>query len=146
MDYRLLQLIVNTIIIIIITPWSRVLLPKLSGSQLVKKFPTFYGTRMIITAFTSARHLSVTWVRSNQSMLLPSPFLNIHFNTNPLFYSWYSKWYSLSGPGSSAGIATDYGLGDPGSNPGGDEIFCPSRPTLRPTQPPVKWVPVFSRV
>jgi len=25
-------------------------------------------------------------------------------------------------------------------NPGGDEIFRPSRPTLGPTQPPVKWV------
>jgi len=25
-------------------PWSRVLLQKLTGSQLVKKFPTFHGT------------------------------------------------------------------------------------------------------
>jgi len=38
-----------------------------------------------------------------------------------------------------------YGLDGPGSNPGGDEIFCPSRPTLEPTQPPVKWVPGLSR-
>jgi len=44
------------------------------------------------------------------------------------------------GPGSSVGIATDYGLDGPGSNPGADEIFRPSRPTLGPTQPPVKWV------
>ena len=27
-----------------LTPWSRVLLEKLTGSQLVKKFPAFYGT------------------------------------------------------------------------------------------------------
>ena len=43
------------------------------------------------------------------------------------------------GSGSSVGIATDYGLDGPGSNPGGDEIFLGS------TQPPVKWVPVPAR-
>jgi len=41
------------------------------------------------------------------------------------------------GPGSSVGIATDYGLDGPESNPHGDEIFCPSSPALGPTQPPV---------
>ena len=49
-----------------LTPWSRVL-EKLTGSQLVKKFPAFYGTRRFITAFTSARHLSLTWGRSIHS-------------------------------------------------------------------------------
>ena len=34
---------------------------------------------------------------------------------------------------SSVGIATDYGLDGPVSNPGGDEIFRLSRPALRPT-------------
>ena len=43
-----------------------------------------------------------------------------------------------SGPGSSVGIATDYGLDGLGLNPGGDEILCPPRPALGPTQPPVK--------
>ena len=38
----------------ILTPWSRALLEKLIGVQLVKKFPAFYGTRRFITAFTSA--------------------------------------------------------------------------------------------
>ena len=41
------------------TPWSTVLLDTLPVAQLVKKFPAFYGTRRFITAFTSARHLSL---------------------------------------------------------------------------------------
>ena len=36
-------------------------LEKLTGMQLVKKFPAFHGTRRFITAFTSARHLSLSW-------------------------------------------------------------------------------------
>jgi prolipoprotein diacylglyceryltransferase len=45
---------------VLITPWSRVLPEKLTGSQLVKKFPVFYGTGRFITAFTRARHLPLT--------------------------------------------------------------------------------------
>ena len=44
----------------LLTPCSTVLLEKLTGSQPVKKFPAFYGTRRFITAFTSARHLSLS--------------------------------------------------------------------------------------
>jgi len=51
---------------------------------------------------------------------------------------------NILGPGSSVGIATDYGLDCPGSNPGGDETFRPSRPALGPTQSPVQWVPGLS--
>ena len=29
----------------LLTPWSKVILEKLAGLQLVKKFPAFYGTR-----------------------------------------------------------------------------------------------------
>jgi len=51
---------------------------------------------------------------------------------------------TFCGPGSSVGIATDYGLDGPGSNHGGDEIFRLSRPAVGTTQPPVKWVPSLS--
>jgi hypothetical protein len=51
-----------------LTLWSRVLLEKLTDLQLVKKFPTFYGTRRFITAFISARHLSLSWASSIQSI------------------------------------------------------------------------------
>jgi hypothetical protein len=37
-----------------LSQWSRILLEKLTGSQLVKKFPTFYGIKRYITAFTRA--------------------------------------------------------------------------------------------
>ena len=50
------------------TQWSRVLLEKLTGFQLVKKFPAVYGNRRFITAFTSARHLSLSWASSIQFM------------------------------------------------------------------------------
>jgi len=51
----------------LLTPWSRVLLEKLTGLQVVKKFPAFYGTRGFITALTSARHLSLSSASSIQS-------------------------------------------------------------------------------
>ena len=44
----------------LLTPCSTVRLEKLSGSQLVKKFPALYGTRKFSTAFTSALHPSLS--------------------------------------------------------------------------------------
>ena len=61
-----------------LSPWSRALLEKLTCSQLVKKFPTFYRTQRFITAFTSVRHLSISWARSVHAH--PSHFLKIHLN------------------------------------------------------------------
>jgi len=42
-----------------ITACSSVLLVKLTVSQLVKKFPAFYGSQRFNIAFTRARHLSL---------------------------------------------------------------------------------------
>ena len=53
--------------IYLLTPWCRVLLEKLTGLQLVKKFPAFHGTRRSITALTSVRHLSLSWANQVQS-------------------------------------------------------------------------------
>jgi hypothetical protein len=55
------------------TPWSRILLEKLTCSQLVKKFPSFYRTQRFITTLTSACHLFISWARSIQSMSPPIP-------------------------------------------------------------------------
>ena len=68
---------------------------------------------------------------------------NISYSWHYYYYYYYYCYYC--GPGSSAGIATDYGLDGPGSNPVKDEIFRPSRPALGLTQPPVKRVPGLSR-
>ena len=54
------------------TQWNRDLLKKLTGFQLIKKFPAFYGTQRFITTFTNARHLSLSWASSIQS-ILPHP-------------------------------------------------------------------------
>ena len=57
---------------ILFTPLNRILLEKLTGFWLVKKFPAFYGTRRFIIAFTSARQLSLSLSRSIQP-LTPHP-------------------------------------------------------------------------
>ena len=56
----------------LLTPWCRVLLEKLTGLQLVKRFPAFHGTRRFITALTSVRHLSLSWASPIQS-IYPHP-------------------------------------------------------------------------
>jgi len=74
-----------------LTPWCRTLPENLTGLELVKKFPAFYGTRTFITAFTSARQLSLPSATAIQSMP-PHPtswrfvlILSFHI---PRFYKW----------------------------------------------------------
>ena len=56
----------------LLTPWCRVLTEKLTGLQLVKKFPDFHWTQRFITALTSVRHLSLSWASPIQS-IYPHP-------------------------------------------------------------------------
>jgi len=52
----------------------------------------------------------------------------------------------ISGPGSSVGIATDFGLDGAGiESRWGRDFPHPSTPALGLTQPPVQWVPGLSR-
>ena len=73
------------------TPWSEVLLQKLNGSQLVKTFPAFHGTRRFITAFTTA-HLNQSSARSIKSKPPPSHFLKIHLYIMRTSTPQSSKW------------------------------------------------------
>ena len=90
---------------------------------------------------TTVRHyqsrcFSIVWCQTGSFWLQLKTNLLIFLDINKHIYIYI---YNCE-PGSSVGIATDYGLDGPGSNPGGDEIFRPSRPALGPTQPPIKWV------
>jgi len=88
----------------LLTPRCRVLLEKLTGLQLVKKFPAFDGTRRFITALTRFRQLSLSWSSPIQSIYphptswrsililsthlclgLPSRLLHSGFPTNTLY-------------------------------------------------------------
>ena len=82
----------------LLTLWSKVRLEKLTGSQSVKKFPAFYGTRRFITAFTRARHLSLSWASLIQS-LTPTgseiALIDSALSMTTFFYSNLSNFRSI---------------------------------------------------
>ena len=51
----------------LLTPSSRLLLEKLTGSEASQEIPRIFGTRKFLPARTSARHLSLSWTNSIQS-------------------------------------------------------------------------------
>ena len=55
----------------LLTPWSRVLLEKLTGSAASQEISRIFGTRRFLTVLTSTRHLSLSWANSIQSPQLP---------------------------------------------------------------------------
>ena len=59
--------VVAFILTYVLTPWSRVLLEKLTGSAASQEIHRIFGTRMFLTVLTSARHLSLSWAKSIQS-------------------------------------------------------------------------------
>ena len=71
-DYNKITYLLTYLLIYLLTPWCIVLLEKLTGLQLVKKFPVFHRTRRFITALTSVRHLSLYWASPIQS-IYPHP-------------------------------------------------------------------------
>ena len=102
--YTYIHIIYIYYITYLLTPWCRVLLEKLTGLQLVKKFPAFLGTPRFITALISVRHLSLSWASPIQSIYphpnswrsililythlrlgLPSGLLTSGFPTNTLY-------------------------------------------------------------
>jgi hypothetical protein len=44
----------------LLTPWSRVLLEKLTGSAASQEIPRIFGTRRFLVVLTSARQLSLS--------------------------------------------------------------------------------------
>ena len=57
-----------------VPPWTKAFLEKLIVHHLAKKLLAFYGIRRFITAFTSVRHLTLSWaiwLRSSSSHPIP---------------------------------------------------------------------------
>ena len=69
----------------LLTPWSRVLLEKLTASAASQEIPRIFGTRKFITVLTSARHLSLSWANSIQSpQALPTSWRSILISSSHL--------------------------------------------------------------
>ena len=65
--YKSTNYLLTYLLTYLFTPWSRVLLEKLTGSAASQEIPRIFGTRKFITILTSARHLSLSWANSIQS-------------------------------------------------------------------------------
>ena len=85
----------------ILSPWSRVL-EKLTGSQLVKKFPALYGTRRFITDLQVPA--TIPYPESDQASPCPSiPFPEDPSQYYPSVYAWFFQvasfpWFSHQNP------------------------------------------------
>ena len=97
------------------------------------------GQHEILSIMWKGRHVSYSNFSScsnNHKCVCVSIYIYIYICVCVCVYIYiyvYIYMCVCSGLGSSVGIATDYGLEGPRSNPGGDEIF---RPPDRPCGPP----------
>jgi len=64
--YIYIYIYIHTYLLTYLTPLSRVLLEKLTGSAASQESPRIFGTRKFITVLTSARHLFLSWANSIQ--------------------------------------------------------------------------------
>jgi hypothetical protein len=83
-----LQVMANILPNIYATPWSRDRFEKLIVAQIVKKFCVLYRTRRFITAFTKARHWSISWAIRMASAHNKWDSWDGHFNIILPFMHW----------------------------------------------------------
>ena len=70
----------------LLTPWCRFLLEKLTGLQLVEKFPAFYGTRRFISLFTRARKVEDNLLKLPVLMKIWSCSCSLHYMWRNLLF------------------------------------------------------------